>query len=110
MNKLEEIIIYVIFIIVNVVVICTPLYFVQKFLYNEIHQKFTEVRDKCECMDKNIDEDRKENNQEFMEIWKNLTKLKIILRETQAKLTANQDKLANPSNQTEAKNPESKSE
>ncbi|MDV3166535.1 MAG: hypothetical protein Q8807_02535 ['Waltheria sp.' little leaf phytoplasma] len=108
MNKLDEIKINVVFIIISVsiVVICTSLCFSQKPLYNEIHQKFTKVWDKCERVNQKLDEDRKENNREFTEIRRNLAKLKIILRKTQAKLADKLDELAN----SETKNPESKSE
>ncbi|MDV3201486.1 MAG: hypothetical protein Q8872_01240 [Candidatus Phytoplasma australasiaticum] len=113
MNKLDEIkeiTIHLIISIVGVVVIYTSLYFSQKSLYNEIHQKFTEVWGKCERVNQKIDEDRKENNREFTEIRRKLVKLKIILHKTQAKLTDKLDELANPSNQTETKNPASKQE
>ncbi|MDV3155248.1 MAG: hypothetical protein Q8781_02000 [Candidatus Phytoplasma stylosanthis] len=110
MNNLEKIIINVIFIIVNVVVICTPLYFVQKFLYNEIHQKFKEVRGKCECVDQKLDEDRKENNREFIEIWKNLAKLNKIFNESEDKLDDNLNKSDEITDKTETKIDEQKQE
>ncbi|MDV3173921.1 MAG: hypothetical protein Q8783_02345, partial [Candidatus Phytoplasma stylosanthis] len=93
MNNLKKLIKEIIFLIIGVMIVFAPIYFIKKHQDEELHQSFIELdesfvrigKESDESfarIGKKLDEARKQSNDRFAEVWENLAKLNKILNES----------------------------
>ncbi|MDV3157495.1 MAG: hypothetical protein Q8889_01995 [Candidatus Phytoplasma australasiaticum] len=110
MNNLKKLIKEIIFLIIGVMIVFAPVYFIKTHHDEELHQSFRKLDESFVLLEKHVNVNENLEMENSLNIWKALFELKQKLYKLEDKIDDNLNKSDEITDQTDAKIAEQKQE